>query len=153
MSRASSQSAGIAESATGGLLAATLTDPPRIGASKIFECGFVTYSNNSKVNLLHVDQQVLNEVGPVSPPVAKAMVEGILKNCPLVDLALSITGLAGPGGGTPTKPVGLVYFGVASKRKKIPQVHNRIFNDNDRRTVRFKAVRTALQLLIDAALS
>lgn len=101
-----------AESCTGGLLSATLTH--KAGASAYFERGFITYSNDAKHELLDVPQELLKQFGAVSGEVAEAMAEGALKNS-RADLSVSITGIAGPDGGTPKKPVGLVYFGYALK--------------------------------------
>ena len=100
-----------AESCTGGMVAAALTDIA--GSSDVVERGFVTYSNAAKMELLGVPAQMILVHGAVSPEVAEAMVQGALAHAP-VDIAVSITGIAGPGGATPTKPVGLAYVAVAS---------------------------------------
>lgn len=99
-----------AESCTGGLVAKLITD--LAGSSQWFERGFVTYSNLAKEQMLGVDAQLLTDCGAVSEPVAEAMAKGALSNSQ-AQFALSITGIAGPGGGTKTKPVGLVCFGWA----------------------------------------
>ena len=101
-----------AESCTGGLLAATITH--KSGASKVFESGFITYSNESKTELLGVPAEIIEQHRAVSAETAKAMAEGALKKTK-AHLSVSITGIAGPEGGTETKPVGLVYFGYALK--------------------------------------
>ena len=101
-----------AESCTGGLLSATITH--KAGASRVFDRGFITYSNESKTELLGIPPVLLEQYGAVSPEAAKAMAEGALRNS-RAHLAVSITGIAGPDGGTDTKPVGLVYFGYALK--------------------------------------
>lgn len=101
-----------AESCTGGLVAARLTDIP--GSSGWFECGWVTYSNVSKTHLLGVAPDLLERHGAVSAPVAEAMAQGALAEAD-ADLALAITGIAGPGGGSPEKPVGLVWFAWARR--------------------------------------
>ncbi|MGB4106697.1 MAG: CinA family protein [Alphaproteobacteria bacterium] len=101
-----------AESCTGGLLANTITHKP--GVSKIFERGFVTYSNESKTELLGVPKDIINKYGAVSAETAQLMAEGALKNS-RAHLAVSVTGIAGPDGGSEKKPVGLVYFGYALK--------------------------------------
>ena len=99
-----------AESCTGGLVAKLITD--LAGSSQWFERGFVTYSNLAKEQMLGVDAQLLADCGAVSEPVAEAMAKGALRNSQ-AQIALSITGIAGPGGGTKEKPVGLVWFGWA----------------------------------------
>src|SRR5262247_2460192 len=101
-----------AESCTGGLVAATLTEIA--GSSDVFERGFVTYSNEAKQAMLGVPAAVLERHGAVSRETAEAMAAGALADAP-VDLAVSITGIAGPGGAVPGKPVGLVHFGGAAR--------------------------------------
>ncbi|MBW4048049.1 MAG: CinA family protein [Proteobacteria bacterium] len=101
---------GCAESCTGGLVAAAMTSIA--GSSEWFERGFVTYSNRSKTELLGVSEALLAAHGAVSREVALAMVRGVLAHAP-VQAALAVTGIAGPGGGSPDKPVGLVWFGWA----------------------------------------
>jgi len=132
-----------AESCTGGLLAAVLTDAP--GASRVFEGGFVTYSNRAKNALLGVPQALLDSHGAVSEQVARAMAEGVIANSP-ADLAVSITGIAGPEGGTPEKPVGLVHFGAACPESETVHAECR-FGDIDRAEVRRKAVLQAIGML------
>ena len=101
-----------AESCTGGLIAATLT--AIAGSSDVLERGFVTYSNEAKAELLGVPAALLAEHGAVSAPVARAMAAGALAHSP-ADVALSVTGVAGPGGGSAEKPVGLVFIGAARR--------------------------------------
>lgn len=103
-----------AESCTGGLVANLITNVP--GASNIFNRGFITYSNESKIELLGVPKNTIKEVGAVSAQTAKAMAQGLLLRTNS-DIALAITGIAGPGGGTPEKPVGLVYVAVADRNE------------------------------------
>ena len=98
----------VAESCTGGLLSSSLTSIP--GASSYFNCGFITYSNESKIKMLNVDSQTIELFGAVSEKVAYAMVMGAGQNSQS-DLAISVTGIAGPSGGTAEKPVGMVCFG------------------------------------------
>ena len=98
----------IAESCTGGSLSSSLTSIP--GASSYFNCGFITYSNQSKVNMLNVDSQTIELFGAVSEKVAYEMAMGAGQNSKSY-LAISVTGIAGPSGGTPEKPVGMVCFG------------------------------------------
>tara|TARA_B100001175_G_scaffold315105_1_gene325930 strand:- start:616 stop:1092 length:477 start_codon:yes stop_codon:yes gene_type:complete len=98
----------VAESCTGGSIATSLTSIP--GASKFFNCGFITYSNESKVSMLNVNPQLIELFGAVSEKVAYEMAMGAGQNSQS-DLAISVTGIAGPSGGTPEKPVGMVCFG------------------------------------------
>lgn len=101
-----------AESCTGGLIAATLTAIP--GSSDVFERGWVTYSNAAKSENLGVPPELIAEKGAVSAEVAEAMARGVLRRAQ-ADVAVSVTGIAGPGGGSVEKPVGLVYIGLARK--------------------------------------
>jgi len=135
-----------AESCTGGLVAAALTAVP--GSSSALDRGFVTYSNNAKRDLLGVPSDLLNHHGAVSEPVAQAMAEGARARSG-VDLAVSITGIAGPGGGSADKPVGLVHFGCATSNGVVHAVER--FGDIGREAVRLASVRVALQMLLDAA--
>ena len=107
-----------AESCTGGLLAAVLTEIP--GSSDVLERGFVTYSNEAKQAMLGVPSTVLERHGAVSRETAEAMARGAVAHAP-VDLAVSITGIAGPGGATAGKPVGLVHFAAASRDGRLIQ--------------------------------
>lgn len=131
-----------AESCTGGLVAACLTEVA--GSSAVVDRGFVTYSNAAKCSLLGVAPDQIARFGAVSEPVARAMAEGALKASG-VGLTVSITGIAGPGGGTPDKPVGRVHFACAEPPNTIHEVHT--FIDMDRTGVRLASVRTALRLL------
>jgi nicotinamide-nucleotide amidase len=136
-----------AESCTGGLLAALLTTIP--GSSEVFDRGFVTYSNAAKIECLDVSPEILESFGAVSRECALAMAAGALAHS-RATIALSITGVAGPGGGTPQKPVGLVHFGVARISGAITAVEHR-FGDLGRDAVRFAAIAMALELLLDEA--
>ena len=98
----------VAESCTGGLIAKYFTDFP--GSSIFFDSGFVTYSNDSKINLLQVSEKTLKENGAVSGEVIREMLNGLLKNSK-IDVGIAISGVAGPGGGSDSKPVGTVYIG------------------------------------------
>lgn len=135
-----------AESCTGGLVAGLLTEIS--GSSAVMERGFVTYSNEAKIELIGVPSDLISSHGAVSEPVARAMAEGALAHS-RADVAVSITGIAGPGGGSAAKPVGLVHFGLA--RKGMPTVHLvRHYGDLGRVMVRWKAVEDAIGLLESA---
>lgn len=135
-----------AESCTGGLIAAACTE--RAGSSDWFERGVVSYSNEAKVALLDVPSSLIAAHGAVSEPVARAMAEGIARSSG-VELAVSVTGIAGPSGGTPMKPVGTVWFGFALRREDgldVQAEHQRF--DGDRAQVRQASVRHALRGLL-----
>lgn len=131
-----------AESCTGGLIAACLTEIA--GSSDVVERGFVTYSNESKIELLRVPADALEKHGAVSPHVARAMAEGALAHS-RADVAVSVTGIAGPGGATPAKPVGLVYL-ACQRRGREPLIERHQFH-GDRRAVRLAALEAAFELL------
>ena len=132
-----------AESCTGGLLAATLTAVP--GSSDVFERGFVTYSNASKSEMLGVPVWLIERHGAVSEDVARAMAGGTLTHS-RATIAIAVTGVAGPGGGTAEKPVGLVHF--AAGRRDEPIMHERVlFGDLGRGEVQRRSVQQALKLL------
>ena len=134
-----------AESCTGGMIAAALTDIA--GSSDVLERGFIAYSNEAKSELIGVPAAMIASHGAVSAPVAKAMADGALGRS-RADVVISVTGIAGPGGGSSTKPVGLVYFGLA--RKGIETRVDRQHFAGDRVTVRLATVGHALDLLADA---
>jgi nicotinamide-nucleotide amidase len=131
-----------AESCTGGLLSGLLTEVP--GSSGMVERGFVTYSNAAKTDLLGVPEDMLARHGAVSAEVARAMADGALARTP-AHIAVSVTGIAGPDGGSREKPVGLVYFAVAAHgdTTRVREVH---FGDIGRRDVRLGSVREAVAL-------
>ena len=131
-----------AESCTGGLIAATLT--AIAGSSDVVDRGFVTYSNDAKTDLVGVPPALIVAHGAVSEPVARAMAEGAVARS-LADLSVSVTGVAGPGGGSADKPVGLVWFGCAKRGAPTVSEH-RIF-PGDRSDVRRATVAHALHLL------
>ena len=132
-----------AESCTGGLLSAALTAVD--GSSEVFDCGFTTYSYKAKTSLLGVPQGMLVEHGAVSEQVAAFMAEGAL-SASSADIAVAITGIAGPGGGTIDKPVGLVCFGLAKIGYKTQTIEH-IFDDEGRAIIRMNSVRQALSML------
>ncbi len=139
-----------AESCTGGLVAGAITDVP--GASAVLERGFVTYSNEAKTELLGVPPAAISRCGAVSAPVARAMAAGALARSH-ADIAVSITGIAGPGGGNAEKPVGLVWFGLAARDEKQARVERRVFPSGARDFVRARASETALRLLLQGLTS
>ena len=131
-----------AESCTGGLIAAAFTARP--GASSQFERGFVTYSNVSKTELLGVPGDLIEQYGAVSSEVAEAMVAGALKNS-RAQIAIAVTGIAGPDGGSDDKPVGLVYIAVKTPRgNAVREFHF----TGDRTAIRMQACEAALALLL-----
>jgi nicotinamide-nucleotide amidase len=132
-----------AESCTGGMIAASLTDIA--GSSAVVERGFVTYSNDAKHESIGVDRALIEAHGAVSEAVAAAMAAGALKNS-RADAAVSVTGIAGPGGGTAAKPVGLVFIGGARRGGRAPLVERHVF-DGDRAAVRRAAVLAAFEVL------
>lgn len=132
-----------AESCTGGLIAATCTAIS--GSSEWFERGFVTYSNAAKIDMLGVDATLIEAHGAVSEPVARAMAEGALAHSP-ADIAVAVTGIAGPNGGVPDKPVGTVWFAWAL-RGAVTLSERHVFA-GDRAAVRDATVETALQRLV-----
>jgi nicotinamide-nucleotide amidase len=138
-----------AESCTGGLVAALLTEIP--GSSAVLEAGFVTYSNKAKTAMLGVPQDLLEAYGAVSEPVARAMAEGALARSG-ADAAVAITGIAGPGGATATKPVGLVHLGLAVRGGATRHLERR-YGDLGRPVVRARSVEDALGLLEQALLA
>ncbi len=142
--RAQRQTLVTAESCTGGLIAALFTEIA--GASDVFERGFVTYSNAAKQQCLSVPADVIEAHGAVSAAVASAMASGALAHS-LASVALSVTGIAGPGGGSAEKPVGLVFIGLATHRKAA-ESHRYVFA-GDRAAIRLQAVAAALQILKD----
>ena len=140
--RARGQRVATAESCTGGLIAAALTAVA--GSSDVVDRGFVTYSNAAKTEMLGVPAALIEAQGAVSEAVARAMAEGAVARSP-AELAVAVTGVAGPGGGTPDKPVGLVWFGLA-RREGTCLVEARVF-PGDRAAVRLATVRHAFALL------
>jgi nicotinamide-nucleotide amidase len=141
--RAKGRRVATAESCTGGLVAALLTEIP--GSSDVVERGFVTYSNEAKTEMLGVPSEIIARHGAVSPEVARLMAEGALAHS-AADIAVSVTGIAGPGGGSGAKPVGLVEFACASRGQATVLATER-FGDVGRARIRLAAVAKALSLL------
>ena len=136
-----------AESCTGGLLSSLFTQ--EAGSSKWFDRGFVTYSNNSKIDSLGVREETLGNFGAVSQEVANEMSTGALKNSE-ANLGISITGIAGPDGGSLAKPVGTVYFSIANQKKVILE-HKADFKGS-RETIRKESVLFVLNKLLNLTL-
>lgn len=136
-----------AESCTGGLITGLLTEVP--GSSAVVERGFVTYSNNAKIELLNVPEAMLYAHGAVSEPVARAMAAGAIAGS-RADCAVAVTGIAGPGGGSSDKPVGLVH--VAAQRRGHPSRHRECrFGALTRGEIRARTIATALDMLDELA--
>lgn len=131
-----------AESCTGGLIIGALTEIA--GSSDVVDRGFVTYSNAAKTEMIGVPAALIASHGAVSEPVARAMAEGALA-CSNADIAVAVTGVAGPGGGTATKPVGLVHFACA--RRGAYSLHESHIFPGDRAAVRLATVVRALELI------
>jgi len=139
-----------AESCTGGLIAGVLTAIP--GSSDVVDAGFITYSNEAKSRLIGVPENLLKAHGAVSEEVARAMAEGTLRAYPSATIALSVTGVAGPGGGTELKPVGLVH--LAAARQKRPTLHTRLtLGPLTREEIRLASVAAALRLGLAQAMA
>ncbi|MGH6922420.1 MAG: CinA family protein [Propylenella sp.] len=136
-----------AESCTGGLIAAILTEVP--SSSDVFERGFVTYSNEAKTEMLGVPADLIARHGAVSEAVARAMAEGALAHSQ-ANIAVSVTGVAGPGGGTQAKPVGLVHFAAMRRGGRAALHREKRFGDLGRRPIRLASVAEALALIGEA---
>jgi nicotinamide-nucleotide amidase len=134
-----------AESCTGGMIAAALTDIA--GSSTVVDRGFVTYSNEAKMEMLGVRPETLEAYGAVSRETALEMAAGALAHS-RAGIAVSVTGIAGPGGGSAEKPVGLVWFGLAVEGRPVV-AERRLFEDKGRAFVREESVKTALTLILD----
>jgi nicotinamide-nucleotide amidase len=144
--RRQSRKLATAESCTGGLIAGVLTEIP--GSSDVVDRGFVTYSNAAKMEMLGVREATLAAHGAVSEPVARAMAEGAIARS-AADLAIAVTGVAGPGGGSAEKPVGLVHLAVAI-REGATRHQACCFGDIGRAPIRIKTVEAAFALVRDA---
>ncbi len=136
----------LAESCTGGLIAGALSAVP--GSSDVLDRAFVTYANEAKTEMLGVPPEMLAAHGAVSEPVARAMAEGAIRPA-VIDISVAVTGIAGPGGGSDEKPVGLVH--LASAREGAATLHRRQIFRGDRESVRLQAVQAALELLLRQA--
>ncbi|HWU93043.1 MAG TPA: CinA family protein [Sphingomicrobium sp.] len=145
--RAAGRRVAVAESCTGGLVSAALTEIA--GASDVFEAGYVTYSNAAKITQLKVSEDVVDTFGAVSVATAWAMARGALLASD-ADVAVAITGIAGPAGGTPSKPVGTVVFGKAERSADPAHIEadQKFFDEPDRAGVRLQAALCALDLLM-----
>ncbi|WP_312143996.1 CinA family protein [Brevundimonas sp.] len=135
-----------AESCTGGLVSAALTGIA--GSSAVLDRGFVTYSNEAKIELLGVSSELLDQFGAVSEPVARAMALGAVSRSRGA-ASVSVTGVAGPGGGSVAKPVGLVHFAAVNPAGAVVHIERR-FGDLGRDAVRLESVRVALGVLLQA---
>jgi len=145
--RAAGRRLAVAESCTGGLVSAALTEIP--GSSDVFEAGFVTYSNAAKIHELKVSEEVVETFGAVSVATAWAMARGMLAASE-ADVAVAITGVAGPGGGSPSKPVGTVVFALAERDADPAKIiaDQKFFDEKTRSGVRLQAALCALDLLM-----
>lgn len=135
----------VAESCTGGLVAAAITEIP--GSSAVLDRGFVTYSNEAKEELLGVSGDIIDAFGAVSVACVFAMARGALERSH-ADVAVAISGVAGPDGGTDSKPVGTVVFARAVRGRDTPEAESRLFDEKDRAGVRLQATLCALELLL-----
>lgn len=133
-----------AESCTGGAIAAAMTSQP--GSSAVFDRGFVTYSNESKIEMLGVPEHIIETHGAVSERTAHYMAVGALENS-RASIAVSVTGIAGPSGGTAEKPVGTVYIGIGTRHGETIVQHHVFSGDRD--AVRAQTVNAALRLILE----
>ena len=131
-----------AESCTGGMLASELTSVS--GASKIFGLGLVTYSNHAKIQVLRVNKRIIQKYGAVSPECCEAMVKNLAR-ISKVQINVSITGIAGPNGGTKTKPVGLVYIGIKKNKKLL--IKKNVFKQKNRKAIQKATVKKTLKII------
>ena len=131
-----------AESCTGGMLASSITSVN--GASKIFNLGFITYSNQSKIKILKINKQIIKKYGAVSAECCKAMVVNLSK-ISKANINISVTGIAGPKGGTEKKPVGLVYIGLKKGRKIT--ISKNIFKSRSRKAIQKSTVKKAIKII------
>ena len=133
-----------AESCSGGMLSSSITSIS--GSSKIFEMGLITYSNQAKINILKIPKQIIKKHGAVSKQCCFSMIKNLSKICKS-NIYISITGIAGPNGGTKKKPVGLVYIGV--KKGNIVKINKFLFKNKGRISIQRATVRKSLNLILD----
>ncbi len=143
--KAAGRTIALAESCTGGLVAAAITEIP--GSSAVLERSYVTYSNQAKMDCLGVSNDIIEAFGAVSVACAYAMAQGTLARCD-ADVAVAISGIAGPDGGSEEKPVGTVVFARLIKGEETPEAENRLFDGETRPGVRLQATLCALELLL-----
>ena len=143
--RAAGRKVVLAESCTGGLVAAALTDIA--GSSAVLDRGYVTYSNESKIEMLGVSKDIIDAFGAVSVACVYAMAQGALARSK-ADVAVAISGIAGPDGGTPEKPVGTVVFAKLVRGEAQPEAEHKVFAETTRAGVRLQATLSALELLL-----
>ena len=132
----------IAESCTGGMFASELTSIS--GSSKVFGLGLVTYSNRAKINILKINKSIIQKYGAVSHQCCEGMVKNLAK-ISKAQINVSITGIAGPNGGTRTKPVGLVYIGIKKKNKLI--INKNVFKQKNRLSIKKATIKKTLKLI------
>jgi nicotinamide-nucleotide amidase len=142
---AAGRTVAVAESCTGGLVAAALTEIP--GSSAVLDRGFVTYSNEAKREMLGVGGDIIDAFGAVSIACVYAMANGALERS-RADVAVAISGIAGPEGGSATKPIGTVVFARAVRGSDRPEAETKLFDNQDRSGVRLQATLCALELLL-----
>lgn len=143
--KAAGRKIAVAESCTGGLVAAAITEIP--GSSAVFDRGFVTYSNEAKRDTLGVAEDILDAFGAVSVACVYGMAKGALERSN-ADVAVAISGIAGPDGGTSIKPLGTVVFARAVRGSEAPEAESKLFDGQDRAGVRLQATLCALELLL-----
>ena len=134
-----------AESCTGGMLSNTLTSVS--GASKVFKFGLVVYSNKSKINILHISKNIIKKYGAVSIQVCHSMIKNLIK-ISKTNIAVSVTGIAGPGGSTKKKPVGLVYIGIKDRNKIY--IKKYLFKNKGRSYIQRATVNKSLELILNS---
>lgn len=143
--KAAGRTIALAESCTGGLVAAAITEIP--GSSAVLDRSYVTYSNKAKQQCLGVSEDIIDAFGAVSVACVYAMAHGALEKCD-ADVAVAVSGIAGPNGGSEEKPVGTVVFARLIRGEEKPEAENRLFDTNGRGDVRLQATMCALELLL-----